>query len=512
MKAIVTLNRQNGAVLVATAIALLVILGMAGLAIDSGHSFSRKTRLQNSVDAAALAAAMKMLDLMQANVNNSVFGDVSVTAANAAGLAVHKANLNDFGTNWFAISSTSTPTKTSDIDFCWSKDLQDFSDCETSFHVDADPDLTDTAFYVRAKVDEASALNFFMQVIPGMGTTRKVGAVAVSGTIGHILDCDIAPYFVCDNSTGSVDDDCSNGDCFGRPVTWDAPEGNPAHNFAPLSTHFFGLDSSSTYDVPKSPATPTTCPHDGDSYCAWVENNGSDFYIDKPTTTDWKFNPNVDTSGVRALLDLVDLNGKTAGANDIKGNIVNPSYCTDPAGVDMASGNVSSLDQAVNILLGDAPSGNPVPIPDGTTYSNFFDNVTTNPISYRDYRAAYIAGGYKDTNTKFHQRLRNVPVLDCKTGIGLNSDGLPQLKPSDSPKVVGYACFFLPRVMYDSNDKDGSKPPINYALDSNNEDFLIVEHVDNRLCPPVLGLQGGEPKNILDAKIVLFQYYDSTHS
>jgi len=512
MKAITLPNHQNGAVLVVTAIALFVILGMAGLAIDSGHSFSRKTRLQNSVDAAALAAAMKMLDQMQKNVNNGVFGDVTVTNANAAGLASHKANLNDFGTNWFATSSTSSPTSTSDIDFCWSKDLQDFSTCETSFHVDADPDLTDTAFYVRAKVDTATALNFIMQVIPGMGTTRTVGAVAVSGTIGHILDCAIAPYFVCDNSTGTTDKDCSDGNCFGRPVTWDDPaDTDPATAFAPASSHFFGLDSSSTYDVPASPAT--DCLHtNGNNYCAWVRDNGSNFYINKPTTNDWKFNTGVDTSGVRALLNLVNLNGTTAGANDIKGNIVNPSFCTDPEFADLASGNISSLDQAVNILFGDSPSGNPVPIPTGTTYSDFWDNVTTNPMSYRDYRAAYAAGSYQDNNAKYHQRLRNVPVLDCKTGIALNSDGIPSLKQSDSPKVVGYACFFLPRLMYDSNDKDSSAPPIKYALQGNNEDFLIVEHVDNRACPPVLGLQGGDPKNILDAKIVLFQYYDSTHS
>jgi hypothetical protein len=521
MKAKAPHNRQSGAVLVVTVIALLVILGMAGLAIDSGHSFSRKTRLQNSVDAAALAAAMKLLGQMQANVNNGVFGDVSVTNANAAGLAAHKANLNDFGTNWFASSSTSSPTSTSDIDFCWSKNLQDFSNCVTTFHVDADPDLTDTAFFVRAKVDTATALNFIMQVIPGMGTTRTVGAVAVAGTIGLLYNCDVSPYFVCDNSTGPTDDDCSDGDCFGRPVTWDAPEGDPEHNFAPLPSHFFGLDSSSTYNVPASPES--SCPYDsisnsynnGSSYCAQVQDNSGVFFINKPTTNDWLFNTGVDISGVRALLNLIDINGKSAGANDIKGNIVNPSLCTDPNAVDMAAGNVSSLDQAVNILFGESPNGqgDPVPIPDGTSYSDFYDNVTTNPISYRDYRAAYIAGAYKNNNTKFHQRLRNVPVLDCKTGIAdINGDGKPDLKPSDSPKMVGHACFFFPRKMYDSNDKDSSAPPLKYALEGSNEDFLIVEHVDNSLCPPMLGVAGGDPDDIFEAKIVLFQYYGSTHS
>jgi len=50
-------RRQRGVVMPLVVIGLLAIIAMAGLAIDSSHAFVNKTRLQNMVDAAALAAA-----------------------------------------------------------------------------------------------------------------------------------------------------------------------------------------------------------------------------------------------------------------------------------------------------------------------------------------------------------------------------------------------------------------------------------------------------------------------
>ncbi len=53
---------QRGIVAVVVAVALLILLLVAGLAIDIGHLALNKSRLQNAVDAAALAAA-KTLDV-----------------------------------------------------------------------------------------------------------------------------------------------------------------------------------------------------------------------------------------------------------------------------------------------------------------------------------------------------------------------------------------------------------------------------------------------------------------
>lgn len=73
-------RRERGIVAVIVAVALLVLLLMAGFAIDIGHLALNKSRLQSTVDAAALAAA-KVLD-----------DTVSETAATAAARATFDLN------------------------------------------------------------------------------------------------------------------------------------------------------------------------------------------------------------------------------------------------------------------------------------------------------------------------------------------------------------------------------------------------------------------------------------
>ena len=55
-------HKQQGAVLILVVVGMLGMLAVVGLALDSGHAMLNKTRLQNAVDAAALAGA-KELDL-----------------------------------------------------------------------------------------------------------------------------------------------------------------------------------------------------------------------------------------------------------------------------------------------------------------------------------------------------------------------------------------------------------------------------------------------------------------
>ncbi len=55
----VSVARQRGVVTVLMAISLLALLVMVGLALDTGNIMINKTRLQNAVDAAALAAAKR---------------------------------------------------------------------------------------------------------------------------------------------------------------------------------------------------------------------------------------------------------------------------------------------------------------------------------------------------------------------------------------------------------------------------------------------------------------------
>ena len=51
-------KKQRGAIVPAVVIALPVLLLVMGLALDFGHIFVNKTRLQNALDATALSAAI----------------------------------------------------------------------------------------------------------------------------------------------------------------------------------------------------------------------------------------------------------------------------------------------------------------------------------------------------------------------------------------------------------------------------------------------------------------------
>ena len=83
MKSIKAKHSQRGAALIIVVAGLLAILAMAGLALDGGHLFLNKTRLQNMVDSAALAGAKSL----QQNAGNT-------SAATAAARNMFRQNLN----------------------------------------------------------------------------------------------------------------------------------------------------------------------------------------------------------------------------------------------------------------------------------------------------------------------------------------------------------------------------------------------------------------------------------
>jgi hypothetical protein len=60
MNRIVTLRRQDGAVVVTVSLVLLFLLGFTGIALDFGHLFVIKTELQTAMDSCALAAAQEL--------------------------------------------------------------------------------------------------------------------------------------------------------------------------------------------------------------------------------------------------------------------------------------------------------------------------------------------------------------------------------------------------------------------------------------------------------------------
>ncbi len=176
-------GRQRGAALILFVVGMVVIVGMAGLALDLGHAYLNKTRLQNVLDASALSGA-KVLDETHDT-------DQATAAAQTTFTMQLSGELKDAGL---------VP-------------VIQFSDTLVPF----DPNYTNPR-YVRVKVVTFPMTVWFAQVLPGIGTTQTIGGSAVAGpspplgTAPGSEVCDIAPMVACADPT---DTDCSDGSCYG---------------------------------------------------------------------------------------------------------------------------------------------------------------------------------------------------------------------------------------------------------------------------------------------------------
>jgi Flp pilus assembly protein TadG len=158
-------NRQRGVALVTIAIAMVALLAVAGLALDVAHVVVNKSRLQATVDAAALSAA-KVLDTtgstkQATDAANSVF---TLNAAKQPEL-------------WAMFGSVSTTIE--------------YSNTLLPFAAGTNPPL-----YVRVT---ASGFSIAATLTKAVGmSTFTIGANAVAGpspTINYA--CNIAPLMVC---------------------------------------------------------------------------------------------------------------------------------------------------------------------------------------------------------------------------------------------------------------------------------------------------------------------------
>jgi Flp pilus assembly protein TadG len=175
--------RQRGIAMPLIVIGLVAMLAFVGLAIDSSHAFVNKTRMQNSADAAALAAAKvydQTADTVPSNAAaNSVFG------------------LNTNGNGNFEIDSA---YDSGDITVAiqWSQTLNPFVS-------------SGIGPYVRVSASGFNITTGFLSVI---GVSEiSVPATAVAGPSPAIAyACNIAPMLACANDPdddyyGFVQDD-----------------------------------------------------------------------------------------------------------------------------------------------------------------------------------------------------------------------------------------------------------------------------------------------------------------
>lgn len=164
-----TRGQQRGIVAVVVAMAILILLAMAGLAIDIGHLVLNKSRLQSTVDAAALAAA-KVLDQGYSE------GD-----ATAAAMAIIQTNADKYNELLSALGDM-------EVNVEYSHTLNPFVTGSTP------------ADYVRVRAENFSMWTSFTRLVGFDEMSIRASAVAgPSAPIGS--PCDLFPVAVCADMT-----------------------------------------------------------------------------------------------------------------------------------------------------------------------------------------------------------------------------------------------------------------------------------------------------------------------
>jgi Flp pilus assembly protein TadG len=162
-------NRQRGATLVLVIIALAALIGAAGLALDTAHVVLNKSRLQSSLDSAALAAA-KVLDQ-----------SASTAQATAAANSVFALNLAQYPELQAAVGSGLTMTT-------------QYSATLIPFAVGTLP-----ARFVRTSVVGFTTQMSLVSVL-GIGSINVTGSAVAGPSPSLIQACNIVPIMMCGNA------------------------------------------------------------------------------------------------------------------------------------------------------------------------------------------------------------------------------------------------------------------------------------------------------------------------
>ncbi|MES2114228.1 MAG: pilus assembly protein TadG-related protein [Pseudomonadota bacterium] len=173
------LNSQRGTVAIIAAIALPILIGFAGLALDGGRLYLHKTELQNAADACALAASRELTCDPAAGPCNASY----LLNAENAGLTVGRLNRIDFQANTVGVGQLSAADITFSTSFAPNSSYLSRAN-------GADP----ASKYVMCSPHQSGILPWFMQVL-GIGT-QSVDAYAVATLASAQANCAI-PIGMC---------------------------------------------------------------------------------------------------------------------------------------------------------------------------------------------------------------------------------------------------------------------------------------------------------------------------
>jgi Flp pilus assembly protein TadG len=196
-------KRQGGIVLILYVATALIMVGMAGMALDLGTAYVTRTRLQNAVDAAALDGAQSL----------------------ARGLGTVAATANALST--FNLNATNIPNIDAHPPTILTSDS--YAAPPAAFvSPGANP------VFMKVSVDDFPVTTYLVNVFRSTNS-MPVSASAIAGPQDLGAPCGL-PIALCGDSS-VADHDCTDGDCYGIPTV-----GGEVHLKSPASgTGFFGL-------------------------------------------------------------------------------------------------------------------------------------------------------------------------------------------------------------------------------------------------------------------------------
>ena len=177
------LNNEQGAIFIIVAVSMLVLVGFAALAVDTGHLHVVRNELQNAADAGALAAARVLLNEDGVNINTTLASSTGQAAAKA-----NKSGGEDPECVWN--DGDNGPDV---IRGHWSFTTGQFTPNDSSTQTDLfnspDPD-TDTIFInaVKVKVHRRSIPPFLARIFGHKKFVRHASAIAYRGFAGNFIE------------------------------------------------------------------------------------------------------------------------------------------------------------------------------------------------------------------------------------------------------------------------------------------------------------------------------------
>ncbi|CAM3179147.1 Tad domain-containing protein [Vibrio rarus] len=184
-------QKQSGLVIIIFTIALTVLLGFAALAIDMNHVVLNKARLQNSVDAAALAAAV-VADAGSdtKDIANATLDALKTYASSSGNSEIEVTQNKQFSSTGASLSLPLSDSATLSIQF--SNDPTVFPQASFSLN-GAGGEAND--IYIRVQVSGVELQGFFVSLF---GIEKSVSASAVAGPSSSVEElCNLVPMAAC---------------------------------------------------------------------------------------------------------------------------------------------------------------------------------------------------------------------------------------------------------------------------------------------------------------------------